>query len=99
MTTANAVPQLTAAADLVVAGRRLPGGRSVGLDVLRATVSWKDFRCLQLFAQIPSSRPPKLPVRAPMPASLEPIWLRGDLPVRLLTTGDQSFLVDSGAPR
>ena len=99
MTTANAVPQLTAAADLAVAGGRLLGGRSEGLGVLRATISWKGFRCLQLLAEIPSSLPPKLPVRAPMPASLEPICLRGDLPVRLLTTGGQSFLVDSGTPR
>jgi len=99
VTTANAVQQLTAAADLVVASRRLPGGRSLGLGVLRNTVSWRGFRYLQLLAEIPSSLPPKLPVRAPMPASLEPIWLRGDLPVRLLTTGGQSFLVDSGAPR
>jgi hypothetical protein len=99
VTTANAVPQLNAAANLAVAGRRVPGGRSQGLGLLRTTVSWKGFRYLQLLAEIRLSLPPKLPVRAPMPASLEPIWLREDLPVKLLTTRSENFLVDSGVPR
>jgi hypothetical protein len=76
VTTANAVPQINAAADQAVAGRRVPGGRSQGLRLLRTTVSWKGFRYLELLAEIRLSLPPKLPVRAPMPASQEPIWLR-----------------------
>jgi hypothetical protein len=67
VTTANAVPQLTAAADLVVAGRRVPGGRNEGLGLLRAPVSWVGFRYLQLMAEMRLSLPPKLPVRVPKP--------------------------------
>jgi len=94
--TANAVPQLAAAADLVVASRHVPVGRNEGLGLLRSVVSWEGFRYLQLMAEMRLSRRPKLPVRAPMPASLEPIWLREDLPVRLLTMRNEKFLVDSG---
>jgi hypothetical protein len=96
--TANAVPQLAAAADLVVASRYVPGGRNESLGLLRSVVSREGFRYLQLMAEMRLSRPPKLPVRAPMPATLEPIWLREDLPVRLLTMRNEKFLVDSGVP-
>ena len=96
MTAANVVPQLTAAADLVMAGRRVHGGQNEGLGPLRTTVSWEGFRYLQLIAKMHLSRPPKLPIQVPMPASLEPIWLREDLPVRLLSTRSKKFLVDSG---
>jgi hypothetical protein len=99
VTTANAVPQLTADADLVVASADVPGGRDEGLGLIRTAVSWEGFCYLQLMVEMRLSLPPKLPVRAPMPASLEPIWLREDLPVRLLTTRNENFLVDSGVPR
>lgn len=98
MTTANAVPQLTADADLVMARADVPGGRNEGLRLLRAAFSWEGFRYLQLMAEMRLSLPPKLPVRATMPASLEPIWSREDLPVRLLTTRNEKFLVDRGVP-
>jgi hypothetical protein len=68
VTTANAVPQLAADADLVVASRHAPGGRNEGFGLLRTGVSWEGFRYLQLMAEMRLSRPPKLPVRAPMPA-------------------------------
>jgi hypothetical protein len=96
VTAANVVPQLTAAADLVVAGRRVHGGQNEGLGLLRTTVSREGFRYLQLIAKMRLSLPLKLPIQVPMPASLEPIWLRDDLPVRLLTTRSKKFLVDSG---
>jgi hypothetical protein len=65
VTTANAVPQLAADADLVVASRYAPGRRNEGFGLLRTEVSWEGFRYLQLMAEMRLSRPPKLPVRAP----------------------------------
>jgi len=34
-----------------------------------------------------------------MPASLEPIWSREDLPVKLLTMRNEKFLAESGVAR
>ena len=99
MTTANAVPEHATDADLVVASRYVPGGRNEALGLFRAVVSWKGFRYLQLVAEMRLGLPPKLPVRGPMPASLEPFWLCEDLPVRLLTTRNEKSLAGSGVPR
>jgi hypothetical protein len=95
VTAANVDKQLTAAADLVFAGRRVHG-QNEGRGLLRTTISREGFRYLQLIAKMHLSLPPKLPIQVPMPASLEPIWLREDLPVRLLTTRSEKFLVDNG---
>jgi hypothetical protein len=92
VTTARAVPQLTIlvptrneAKNVEPLLRRLPANAEPGTVVLFVD----DLRL---------SLPPKLPLRATVPASLEPIWSREDLPVRVLSTRNEKFLVDSGVP-
>jgi hypothetical protein len=92
VTTARAVPQLTIlvrkrneAKNVEPLLRRLPANVEPGPMVLFVN----DVRL---------SLPPKLPLRATVPASLEPIWSREDLPVRVLSTRNEKFHVDSGVP-
>jgi hypothetical protein len=93
VTTARAVPQLT----ILVPTRN--GAKSVEPLLRRLPANVEPGTVVLFVDDLRLSLPPKLPLRATVAASLEPMWSREDLPVKLLTTRNAKFLVDGGVPR